>query len=43
MPFARCRVFVGEALDVPREITGTQREELRQTLESRLRASSADT
>ena len=42
LPFSRCEINAAEAIRVPREATDAQREELRQHLESSLRALSRD-
>lgn len=42
LPFACCTVFVGESMEIPREIGDAERETLRQLLESRLRAITRD-
>jgi len=42
LPFARCRVTVGQALKVPRETTEAEREALRQQLETELRTITRD-
>ena len=42
LPFARCEVTVGRPLRVPREATSTEREALRQQLESELRSITRD-
>lgn len=42
LPFARCHITVGQVMRVPREATGAEREQLRQQLETELRAISRD-
>ena len=42
LPFARCEVTVGRVLRVPREATDAEREELRQQLETEMRAITRD-
>jgi lysophospholipid acyltransferase (LPLAT)-like uncharacterized protein len=42
LPFARCEVSVGRAIQVPRETTDPGREELRKELEAELRAITRD-
>ena len=42
VPFSRCEVFAGRIIQVPREATDAEREELRKQLETELRAISSD-
>ncbi len=42
LPFARCRIRVGEIMRVPREATESERETLRQRLEEMMKAITAD-
>jgi len=42
LPFSRCEIIYEKPIRVPREATDAQREELRQRLESSLRAISRD-
>jgi hypothetical protein len=42
LPFARCRVTVGQPVRVGRDATEPEREQLRQQLETELRAISRD-
>jgi lysophospholipid acyltransferase (LPLAT)-like uncharacterized protein len=42
LPFARCRVSIGEIVRVPREATGSERETLRQRLEVTMKAITQD-
>ena len=42
LPFARCRIRVGEIVRVPREATDSERETLRQRLEETMRAITED-
>jgi lysophospholipid acyltransferase (LPLAT)-like uncharacterized protein len=42
LPFARCEVFVGDVIRVPRDVTDGQRAELRQELERRLKEITRD-
>jgi hypothetical protein len=42
LPFARCEIVVGKILRVPRDISDTERESLRQQLENEMRAISKD-
>ena len=42
LPFSRCEIFAGRVIQVPREATDAEREELRKQLETELRAISGD-
>jgi lysophospholipid acyltransferase (LPLAT)-like uncharacterized protein len=42
LPFSRCEIAIGRVLPVPREATDAEREQLRQQLETELRAISRD-
>ena len=42
LPFARCEITIGQALHVPREATGAEREALRKQLEANLMAITRD-
>ena len=42
LPFARCRITLGEPIRIPRDATEEQRESLRQDLESRMRSLTED-
>jgi len=42
LPFARCRIKIGEIVRVPREATESERETLRQRLEATMKAITVD-
>jgi lysophospholipid acyltransferase (LPLAT)-like uncharacterized protein len=42
LPFSRCEIIYSKPIRIPREATDAEREELRQRLETELRAISQD-